>query len=495
MSNSQMPGSLAESPKTGESSKPSKGKQTHVRGNREVAKLKELGDGRWGKDDTSGGGRTRSQKNEPWYPLGPLSWTASSKSKRPKPSSLCSRSGIDKGPDQPVTGDRNLGNPDPPDDISGNDQSGAVVSTMNDQTGEGTTVIQGKIPVEVTPPAVNSPKASESEIEAGLLGELIKKRKKQASLPDPEDWKTVSSGGSLRSSGTVNKETITNSKFFPPFMNNKGENNPTEDEVPEESVPSEGGSNSPEETNSAPEGGNDSPEGNVPADESGSPEGGINPPEGNQPEDEKTAVVEKSEENLPPDDEAERRMKYLRNRRPPPIPTQRKPKQPRKKDAGPPPWREFEKTNKVILLRKFHGKGPGSWSETNVRQLYQDTHHLEQCGNYKIDDIRSAQERVKGFEWDFKMPPKPRLPSPCSKSSLEYVMDQEEAHLQVSGVAIEPEQNYYEDEQRSEPESRLGRRTNWNDHVSTMQKLSMIGSSAQPRATGSRHINEVQLNY
>ena len=114
----------------------------------------------------------------------------------------------------------------------------------------------------------------------------------------------------------------------------------------------------------------------------------------------------------------------------------------------------------MILLRKFHGKGPGSWSETNVRQLYQDTHHLEQCGNYKIDDIRSAQERVKGIEWDFKMPPKPRLPSPCSESSLEYVTDQEEAHLQVSGVAIEPEQNYYEDEQRSEPESRLGRRTN-----------------------------------
>ena len=94
-------------------------------------------------------------------------------------------------------------------------------------------------------------------------------------------------------------------------MNNEGENNPTKDEVPEENVPSEGGNNSPKEMNSAPEGGNDSPEGNVPADESGSPEGGINPPEGNQPEGEKTAVVEKPEENLPPDDEAERQMKYL----------------------------------------------------------------------------------------------------------------------------------------------------------------------------------------
>ena len=128
-------------------------------------------------------------------------------------------------------------------------------------------------------------------------------------LPDPEDWKTVSSGGSLRSSGTVNKETITNSKFFPPFMNNKGENNPTKDEVPEEeSVPPEGGNNPPEEMNNAPEeggspeGGNDSPEGNVLAEESRAPEGGNNPPEGNQPEGKKTAIVEQSDENLPPDD-------------------------------------------------------------------------------------------------------------------------------------------------------------------------------------------------
>ena len=373
MLNSQMPGSLTESPKTGESSKPSKGKQTHVKRNCEVAKLEELGDGRWGKDDTSGGGCTHSQKNELWYPLGPLSQTASSESKRLKPSSLHSQSGIDKGLDQPVTGDRNLRNPNPPDGISGNDQSGAVVNTMNDQTSEGTTVIKGKTLVEVTPPAVNLPEASESEIEAGLLGELIKKRKKLTSLPDPEDWKMVSSGGSLRSSGTVNKETITNSKFFPPFMNNEGENNLTEDEVPEEeSIPSEGGNNPPEEMNNAPEeggspeGGNDSPEGNVPAEESGAPEGGINPPKGNQPEGKKTAVVEQPDENLPPDDEMEKQMKYLQNRRPPPIPTQRKPKQPREEDVGPPPWREFGETDKVILLRKFHGKGPGSWSETNV---------------------------------------------------------------------------------------------------------------------------------
>ena len=106
MSNIRMPGGMGESPKQGESMNPPN-KKSSVPGRRaqsQIAQLREQGS-TWGLPEGSGGGRTRSQTTQPWVPPGPLVRTASSESKKSKPSSLRLKGG-NKGsnPDQPAEG-------------------------------------------------------------------------------------------------------------------------------------------------------------------------------------------------------------------------------------------------------------------------------------------------------------------------------------------------------------------------------------------------------
>ena len=466
MSNIRMPGGMGKSSKQGESMNPLNKKSSmpgkHVQS--QIAQLREQGS-MWGLPEVSGGGHTQSQTTQPWVPLGPLVQTASSESKS-KPSSLRLK-GSNKGsnPDQPAEGgDHQRENPGRPvtngagGNPSGKDK-GVNVQTNNNEVDEG----EGEF--------------GDDDEEEGIGDDGEGEGVKDDKVGD-NNGEDVGEGGGNGEDDNIQagemtlggkRENAPVNEGLPPCEEQAPVTAPTEETPPDinsfnnseleiESglleLTGKGKERAPlpsqsdwqaaiSDLSKTPDSkGSETDKGQTPPPSLNNQGGNSNKP---VDEGEETAV--ESQINLSPAP-----LERTTRSRPLPVPPSHRPARPR------------------LSLRP---------PKTPQKEMNERAHHDK---NENINNLlRSALGGFDGRDMIFELP----LSEIRLATSLEYVTDQEEVPLHVSGVVIEHKCN--EDEVDKCPP--------WNNHNNAISKLTAISSSMNPRAMGSRHVSEMQINF
>lgn len=148
----------------------------------------------------------------------------------------------------------------------------------------------------------------------------------------------------------------------------------------------------------------------------------------------------------------------------------------------PPDWRTLYELDGLFGRRKFNGTG--AWSDIGVRELEYFTRKLEDGFMMPARDIdlREALIDLKETDLSSLMPPTPE-PEYEPYSELEYADDEETVPL-CSVIRDDQESDY----------DKL-RRRHWDNHDQTIERLSTINASAYNRATTSRPMDSVRINY
>ena len=458
---------MGESPKQGESTNPPN-KKSSVPGRcvqSQIAQLREQGS-TWGLPEGSGGGRTWSQTTQPWVPPGPLVRTALSESKKSKPSLLHLKGG-NKGsnPDQPVEGgDQQRENPGQPvTNETGGDPSdkdkGMNVQTDNNEVDEGEEEVGDDDEEEDVGDDDEEEGVENDEVgddngedvgEGGETGEDNNVQAGETTLGGKRENALVNEGLSPREEQAP---VAAPTEEMPPDVNNFS-NSELEIESGLLELTGKGKERAPLPSQSDWQAAisdlsKTSDSKGSETDKSQTPPPSLNDQGGNSnepvDEGEETAVESPINLSLAP-------LERITRNRPLPVPPSRRPARLRSSPRPP------KTPQKGMTERACRDK------------------------NENIDNLlRSALGGFDSQDMIFELP----LSEIRSATSLEYVTDQEEVPLHVSGVVIEHERN----------EDKVDERPPWNDHNNAISKLTAISSSMNPRATGSRHVSEMQINF